>query len=339
MSSLETLSTQFTKDVATGAKASSDLSTQLREDLQSIQGFLGPESTLVKQLAHCMNSYQDLNQNFGTIQPALSALHVSVESLAATEGDIFQDLRDFGKQLADARVNTSNPGLEKEISAKFAENTQLQLQVQGLSSEGDSLRRELNAKVAEMQDVRLSLVDVSGKLQVAETRNQQLERDNLSFQSEIAFAAQRTQEERDNCTTLSDQIKAQYEQQLQSLQREKENFEKGTEELISQLGGVRDSLVGVASGQFGPYTDSLKIEAKGIIDDQRKERESLVRSQLPDQDSANLDRPRKQSSRFKNSILPTLKLWFVWTPRPARSNGTKKWRPIPVLRKVIFEKS
>lgn len=336
---LNILSTQFTESVATGTKTTVDLSAQVQQNLQIIQGFLGPDSTLVKQLDHCTSSYHNLDQSLETIAPTLGTLHTSVESLTATENDLVQDLKNLGERLAEAQAHSNRPGLEKELSAQFAENTRLQLQLQALSSERDSLQRELDAEVAETQNIRLSLTDVGAKLEVAESRNRQLENDKLALQREVTLAEQRSREERNNFTTLSDQCKAQYEQQLQSLRREKEDIEKGTEQLVSQLGGVQDSLVGAIFGLLGLLTDIAKIEAKRIIDNQRRERESLVCNRLSAQCHANLNRPRKQSSKSKSSMLPAPKLWLGWTPRPAKSTNTRKWRPIPASRKVIFERS
>lgn len=245
LSSLISLSTQFTESVATSTQANTDLSAQIREDWQCVRGILGPDSALVKQLDICLNSCQDLNQNVVMMQPSLKALHVSVDSLTAAEDSLVHDLNGFGVKLANAQFPTNHPGLEKEISAKFAENTQLQLQVQRLSLEKDALQQELHAKSTEAEDVRLSLAGMSGKCQEAESRIQRLESDKLSLQNEVTLAAQQTQEERGKSITSNEQIKQQYERQLQSLLQEKENLQKATDELISQLDGVRDSLVGV----------------------------------------------------------------------------------------------
>lgn len=244
--SLTSLSTGFTENVATGIKANIDLSAQVREDWQSVRVLLGPDSTLVKQLDGCMSWCRDFNQNVATIEPSLSALYGSVGSLAATEASLEHDLKDFGRKLAKAQIATNQPGLAKELLAKFAENTQLQLQLQELSSAKDSLQRELHTKATETENMRISSAEMSRKLQETETRIQQLESDKLTLQSEVALAEQRTQEERDKSITSKEQTKAQYERRFQRLQQEKDDLQKGTDELISQLDGVRDSLVGAS---------------------------------------------------------------------------------------------
>lgn len=244
--SLTSLSAQFTENVAAGTKASTDLSAQVREDWQSVRVLLGPDSPLAKQLDSCVSSCQGLNRNVVTIEPSLNALHVSIDSLTSTEASLVHDLIGLGEKLADAQVPKNDPGFEKELSAKFAENAQLQLQVQRLSAEKAELQRELHTKVAEVEDIGLSLADLSAKRQEAKNRIQQLEGDKLTLQNEVVLAAKRTHEERDRSITSNEQIKDQYERQFQSLQQEKENLQKGTDELICQLDGVRDSLVGVS---------------------------------------------------------------------------------------------
>lgn len=244
LSSLTSLSTQFTENVATGIRANTDLSAQIREDWHSVRVLLGPDSALVKHLDGFMSLCQDVSKNVVTIEPSLRALHGSVDSLAAFEASLEHDLKGFAEQLAKAQIPENQPGLEKELSAKFAENTQLQLQVQKLSSEKDALQRELHTKATETEHIRIASADMSRKLQETETRVQQLESDKLTLQSEVAIAAQRNQEEMDRSITSNDQMKAQYERQLKGLQQEKQDLQKGTCELISQLDGVRDSLVG-----------------------------------------------------------------------------------------------
>jgi uncharacterized phage infection (PIP) family protein YhgE len=44
-------------------------------------------------------------------------------------------------------------------------------------------------------------------------------------------------------TTATDRIKHEYEEKLQTLQKEKNDLENGSEEVLLQLGSVRDSLV------------------------------------------------------------------------------------------------
>lgn len=241
--SLTSLSAQFTENVAAGTKASTDLSAQVQEDWQAVRVLLGPNSPLAKQLDNCVSSCQGLNRNVATVEPSLSALHVSVESLTSTEASLVHDLKQLGEKLADAQASGNNSVFEMELSAKFAENTQLQLQVQRLSAEKGELQRELHTKVTEIEDVRLSLAGLSAKRQEVENRIQQLESDKLTLQSEVALAAKQTQEERDMSIASNEQIKDQYERQFQSLQQEKENLQKGTHELICQLDDVRDSLV------------------------------------------------------------------------------------------------
>lgn len=239
------LSTQFTENVATGTKATTDCAAQIREDWQTVRAMIGPDSTLSKQLENHSSSCQNLHQKVVAIEPTLNALQVSVDTLTAAEAGLVHDLKDFEEKLANALVPTNQPGLEKELSTKFAENTQLQLQVQRLSLEKDAVQGELHAKSTETDNIRLSFVDMSRKHQEAENRIQQLESDKLTLQSQVALAAQQAAEERDKSITSTEQTKAQFERQFQELQQEKDNLQRGTDELISQLGGVRDSLVGI----------------------------------------------------------------------------------------------
>lgn len=267
--SLATLSTRFTEDVAKGTRESADLYREARKDMQVMQDLMGPESTLVTQLNQSLNSFQTLSQSLVTIEPSLGTLHASVECLTVTQSNFTEDLKACEGRLAEAQaqVQSSNSGLEKELSAQFAENTRLQLQVQKLSHEGDSLKRKLDANAAVVEDARRSMANVSAKLEAAEDRNRELENDKSTLQRDISLMMQQARDEQDKRATSSEQIKAQYEEQLRGLQQEKECFEKGTGELLSQLGGVRDCLVGMTldSIRFLLTISRLKPKALSMI--------------------------------------------------------------------------
>ncbi|KAJ5292791.1 uncharacterized protein N7443_008744 [Penicillium atrosanguineum] len=261
VSRLDTMSTQFTCSIEAGTIYNANVSGKVQESLQLIERHLGAESTLLQQLGNCESSYESLKRILAAMEPTLSTLDISVQSLTTTESSLLRRLSELCEKLAEAQIQPSNPALELELSNKYAENTQLQLQLQEISLKSENLRQRLDEREAQTLAVQRSLTEVTAECQKAEILNQRIVTEKLAMQGEAALAEQKIRHEliTEN-TTITDRIRIEYEQKLQTLQREKDDLEDRSEEVLVQLGGVRDSLV----------------EAKSIVDAQRKDREALA---------------------------------------------------------------
>lgn len=158
--------------------------------------------------------------------------------------NLVRQFGDFGKILEEAQIPKGNPNLDRQLAEKFAENAQLQLGLQKLSSEVDRLEQLAREKDARIAHLQRSLSDANQKHKASEDRNQASEIEKTALKVEMELRDQRIRYELATEHGASQaKMKAQYEQQLQALQAEKNELEKGAGIVMAQLSDVQDALV------------------------------------------------------------------------------------------------
>ncbi|KAJ5380581.1 uncharacterized protein N7496_003009 [Penicillium cataractarum] len=261
VSQIDNLATKLTENVETSNRVNVGMSKSVEDSLYSIESHLGPNSTLSQRLADCDTSYGWLKDKLRAVEPTLANLGASVEIMLTSGSNLVRQFGDFGKRLEEAQIPKDNPELDRQLAEKFAENTQLQLGVQKLSSEVDSLREFASAKDATIEHLQQSLSDAKQKQKASEDRNQVLAIEKTALKGEMELRDQSVRHELAIEHGISqNQMKAQYEQRLQALHAEKNELEKGADIVMTQLSGVQGALV----------------EAKRLVDDQRTLRESMA---------------------------------------------------------------
>ncbi|CEO60469.1 hypothetical protein PMG11_05096 [Penicillium brasilianum] len=261
VSQIENLAARLTGSVETSNRVNLGVAKTIEDSLHSIETHLGPNSTLSQQLSECDTSYGWLKDKLGAIGPTLANLGASSEAMLTSGSNLVRQFGDFGKILEEAQIPKGNPILDRELAEKFAENTQLQLGLQKLSSEVDRLEQLASEKDARIAHLQRSLSDANQKHKASEDRNQASEIEKIALKGEMELRDQRIRHElATEHGTSQTKMKAHYEQQLHALQAEKNEFEKDAEIVMAQLSGVQDALV----------------EAKRLVDDQRTLRESMA---------------------------------------------------------------
>jgi chromosome segregation ATPase len=223
---------------------SKNVSQALQETLQAIEGSLGPHSSLFKQLSNSESCYGNLQHQLQIVGPMLDSLGGSIKAVEITETDLVRGLETFGQKLSEARIPAGNPVLEMEVSKKFAENTQLQLQQQEISLELESLRKQLASKSSENQHLQHALTDAVTNEQASKSQNSRLEIEKAALRGELELLEQRIREELGAASTkLQGQMKARFEEQVEGLETEKARLERDFSNLQAQLANVQRSLV------------------------------------------------------------------------------------------------
>ena len=243
---MDTMSTHFVTSVETSTAVNASVSEKVQGNLQLVEQHLGTESTLLKQLGNCERSSENLRDNITAIETTLRTFDISVRSLTTTESILLDSLGGFCEKLEEAQIQPASLGLELELSNKFAENTDLHLRLQALSLEAESLQQRLGETEAQVYTLNQSLTEATSERQKLENHRHKIETEKLAMRGECALAEQKIRQELDKeKITATDEIRHEYEQNLQTLRREKQDLENGSEEVLAQLGGVRDSLVNI----------------------------------------------------------------------------------------------
>lgn len=216
----------------------------LQEAVQAIEGNCGPYSSIFKQLASSESCYGNLQQRLQTVEPVLDSLGASIKAVGITETDLVRGLETFGQKLSDARIPAGNPMLEMEVSNKFAENTQLQLQLQEILTEVESLRKQLANKSSENQHLQHALTESVTNEQASKSQNSRLEIEKTALQGELQLLEQRIREELGAAgIKLQGEMRAKFEQQVQGLETEKAKLERDFKTLQTELATTQSSLV------------------------------------------------------------------------------------------------
>ena len=217
------------------------MSKCVQDSLDSIESHLGSDSALFQQLAEFTGSHEWLKDKLGAVEPTLDNLSASVKVMLDSGGNLVRQFGDFGKMLEQAQVPKGNPDLERQLTEKFAENTQLQLGLQKLSSEINSLKQLTSKKDTKIEGLQRSLAEAGRKFKAAEDRNQVLEIEKTALKGEMELMDQSIRHEMSiEHAASGNQMKVQYEERLHTLQAEKDAAKVAT----TQMHGVQNSLVG-----------------------------------------------------------------------------------------------
>lgn len=258
---LTRLSVQFSDSVDEGATANSNASKTIQDSLGEIDKHFGLDSLLIKRLALAERLHQALVTRIQSVDPKLSIICDSFNSLCDREDKLTTGLEEFTKKLAETQIPTGNPVLELEISKKFDQNTQLQVQVHNLSTEVDSLQKQLQDSGSSAEKYRESHEETQTALQAREMQIAQLQTENLALQGDIEITKIEMKERLDKTSLDLQEMQNEQEMKLMNLQKEKEEIEEASTDLIKKMGDIQHAL----------------LEAKEVIDEQRREREVFAR--------------------------------------------------------------
>lgn len=216
----------------------------LQEGLQSIDSNLGPYSSLMKQLASNESCYSGLQQNVQAVEPIIGSLENSIKAVETTETNLIHGLQKFSEMLSEARIPAGNPVLETEIAAKFAENTQLQLQLQKASSDNETLQKEVDRKLSENIQLQHALTETASTERENKAKIVRLDMEKTALRGELVVLEQKTREELTTAGKRSqDEMRMRYEHEIKDREAEYVQLERQTDCLKSQLANAQSSLV------------------------------------------------------------------------------------------------
>ncbi|CAI7576498.1 unnamed protein product [Penicillium crustosum] len=265
-SRFNSLAGQVASDVNRSTEMSKNMFQALQEALQAIKGNFGPHSSIFKQLANSESCYGNLQQQLQTVEPMLGSLDASIKAVGITETDLVRGLEMFGQKLSDARIPAGNPVLEMEVFNKFAENTQLQLQLQEISIEVESLRKQLASKLSENQHLQHALTESVTNEQASKSQNSRLEIEKTALQAELQLLEQRIREELGAAAIkLHGEMRAKFEQQVQGLETEKAKVERDFKNLQVELVTTQSSLT-----EAEKAAENERLAKASVLDESQK---------------------------------------------------------------------
>ncbi|EKV12502.1 hypothetical protein PDIG_44260 [Penicillium digitatum PHI26] len=266
------LAGQVANDVDRSTELSKDVLRALQEAVQAIEGNLGPHSSIFEQLANSDGCYGNLQRQVQNLEPVIGSLDASIKAVGITETDLVRGLETFSHRLAEARIPAGNPVLEMEVSKRFAENTQLQLQLKEISIEVESLRKQLANKSSENEHLQHALTETVTSEKTCKSQNARLEIEKTALRGELQFLEQRIRNELGSVNIkLQDQMKAGFEGQIQGLKTEKAMLERDFNNLQAQLATVQISLT-----ETEKTTEDERLQKASMLQESKKRIEELT---------------------------------------------------------------
>ncbi|OQD81000.1 hypothetical protein PENANT_c030G08771 [Penicillium antarcticum] len=269
---VDALAGQLTRCVEANINVGNGISRSFQEGLQLIKGTLGPNSSLSKQLANSDNQYAQLQEKLEVVEPMVDGLNASVKAIKATETDLVHCIEIFSQRLADAQMPVGNPVLEMEISNKFAENTQLQLELERVSLGLESLRKQLGKRTSENEHLQHALTEAVTSEQSSKSRNSRLEIEKTALRGELQLVEHRVREELSIANTeAQDRLKTNFEKQIQRLEMSNAKLETEAEQLKTQLSEVQRSLA-----ETEKTAETEQLEKTTMLEESKRQIEELI---------------------------------------------------------------
>ncbi|KAJ5983567.1 hypothetical protein N7481_005666 [Penicillium waksmanii] len=259
---IDVVAARLVADAESTARTNLQASQSIEANTKMIEFSFGSDSTLSRQLDRCNTAHGSLGNTLEGFSPVLNDLDASVKSLTASGNHLVHELKGLSSKLLESQPPPNNPLLELEVSKTFSENTQLQLRLQTISSEAESLRRSLHDREVENQRLQKSMAESNTKYHSLEHRGMQLEADNICLHEQMRSVKEDARKMIDEGKiTSKNEMQLHHNLQIGTIERENERLKDEAGALLGQMQGVQDSL----------------INAQRMIDDQREERVALLR--------------------------------------------------------------
>lgn len=241
---MDSFAIQMTQDIEKNLEISSNITNNLKKQLQVVEDGVSSDSALFKQLITTQQTCGSLHEKLDAVGPGFGNLTVSIRNLEGQEINLSGQIEEFAKRLSEIQLRAQEVSQASEASNRSAEDSAIWLQLQEISAELRLVEERLKAKETENENIKLSLLEATEKVQEAEGKATQLEAEKSELHDKIQFIESKVREELNRASVIArDQNKAKFEQQIHKLVREKMDIEKDAERMKEQLERAKKSLV------------------------------------------------------------------------------------------------
>ncbi|KAJ5899355.1 hypothetical protein N7495_004099 [Penicillium taxi] len=249
-----------------------------QDHVKGIEQHLGPESPFSKQVALLDNAHKALTGKLETFEPGVGRLDTSIKDLRVTETDLVEYLKEIGQKLNASQFPPSRPVLEMELAGKFAENTQLQLQLHESTSKTDHLQKEvleMKTVIEELQQLNKGTI---ARLQAAHELTMSLEDEKAAFSCELKMAEEKFQKEVDEKNMALTQLKAQHEIQLKNLRAEQDERRIALKSELKAQNEIQLNSLRNEKEEKNIALTQLKVQYEAQLNSLRKEKYDLEKA-------------------------------------------------------------
>lgn len=243
---INVVAARLVADVESTARTNLQAAQSIEANTKIIESSFGSDSILSRQLDRCNTAHGSLGNTLKEYSPVLDDLDASVKSLTVSGNHLADELKSLSNRLIESQNPPSNRLLGLEVSKTFSENTQLQLRLQTISSEAESLRQSLREREVENQKLQKSMIESNTKYQSLEHRGMQLEAENTCLHEQMKSGKEDARKMIDDGKISSkNEMQFHHDLQIEIIEKEKRRLKDEAGALHGQLQGVQNSLVSV----------------------------------------------------------------------------------------------
>ncbi|KAL2012336.1 hypothetical protein VTN00DRAFT_5054 [Thermoascus crustaceus] len=240
---VQSFAMQMSKDAEKDSNIQNDIGMKLSEQLEKIEAALGSNMNLSEQLTQAYEKHGRLEENLKTAESTIASLTTTVEDLKLQETNLKQRVTELEADLSEAQKRQEvSTGIN--TSHKDSEAPELRIQLEATSAALKEAEERLRIKDSEIECVNQSLLEAKNMVQETERHVEEIASEKNALAEEIRGVELKVREELSRASLISrDQNRAQFEQQLHKIKREKAIVEKESAKMKEQLDALQASLL------------------------------------------------------------------------------------------------
>ncbi|KAL2002924.1 hypothetical protein VTN02DRAFT_5521 [Thermoascus thermophilus] len=272
---VQSFAMQVSKDAEKDSNLQNDIGMKLGDQLRKIEAVLGSNTNLSEHLTQAYAKHGRLEENLKTAESTISSLTKSVEDLKLQETDLRKRITDLEADLSEAQ-KLQDLSAGNNTSQEDSEAAELRIQLEATSAALAEAEERLRIKESEIERVNQSLLEAKNMVQEAERHVEDVESEKNAMAEEIRGVELKVREELSRASLISrDQNRAQFEQQLHKIRREKAMVERDSAKMKEHLDALQASLIQVEESSKGK-----KAELEALLASKEERIRSLEEAQI-----------------------------------------------------------
>lgn len=235
---------RLTKDLERTCETNTDVKAYFQGQLQNIESRFGADCDLLKQLAASKKACGNLHEKLDFVAPNFYTLDAAIRDREEKELSLLQQMEGLGRELLETRNAVKEPPPHPEDGNISTVVSELTVQLEKMSQELKNSQEGLRTRNMEHENTKLSLLETSEMLKAVEARAAQHENEVAALQQRNQAIESKIREELNRASVISrDQSRANFEQKLHGILREKTVVEKELQKANELLVSAQQSQV------------------------------------------------------------------------------------------------
>lgn len=222
-------------EIQASSEANRRLSTEIKNQLQWIDDRLGPGSTIQNRLSSTEDKCESLQEKLMLFAPCTEKLGATIESLRDGEQALVSQIQGLQTRLFEADISKNNE-LLAENALLLAKRDALAKEIETRSADLTAMTETLKEREGEITELKNSLLEAQENVQKAEKQIAVSQSEVTELKEKVKSVEAEVREEVSRASVIArDQHKADFDQKLYELMKEKAEAAIAIEEMDKKL--------------------------------------------------------------------------------------------------------